>query len=90
MAVYTIIVLVRALTGRPMGYPVLEGPVHARLDARRDAALRGQPGLARLGRRARHPHGLRAGPTSLRLALQSSRILLLAGYLGWTVQILWR
>lgn len=29
-------------------------------------------------------------PDGLRLALQVSTLLLLAGYLGWTVQILWR
>jgi succinate dehydrogenase membrane anchor subunit len=31
-----------------------------------------------------------ARPDGLRLALQVSTILLLAGYLGWTVQVLWR
>jgi len=29
-------------------------------------------------------------PTGLRLALEISALILLAGYLGWTVQILWR
>ena len=29
-------------------------------------------------------------PDGLRLALQVATVLLLAGYLGWTVQVLWR
>src|SRR6187401_1063469 len=33
-------------------------PVLARLDEGRDVAVRLQPGLARVGRRARHSHGL--------------------------------
>src|SRR5205814_6981886 len=36
----------------------LAGAVRAGLDARSYAALRVQPSLACLGRRARHPHGL--------------------------------
>src|SRR5688500_18712293 len=37
----------------------MAGPVRARLDAHRHASVHGQPCLARLGRRTRHPHGLR-------------------------------
>ena len=58
MAVYSVIAVVVLLTGKPITLRRLARPVRAGLDAGRDAAVRREPRLARLGRDARHPDGL--------------------------------
>ena len=60
-----------------------------RLDARRDAALRREPRLARVGRRARHLHGLRQADRACASRSTCCVLLLLVAYVVWAVQILW-
>jgi len=89
IALYTIVVLVMFLTGRPLTYGVL-----------RDLFTQGWMRVATLMFAiavAWHAWvGVRdilmdyARPESLRLSLHVVTILLLFAYLGWTVQILWR
>ena len=89
IALYTLIVLVMFMTGRPMSYAVLK-----------DLFTQGWMRVATLifaVSVAWHAWvGVRdilmdyARPESLRLALHVITILLLLGYIGWTVQILWR
>jgi succinate dehydrogenase / fumarate reductase membrane anchor subunit len=89
MAVYSIIVALALLSGQPITYPVW-----------RDLFSRGWMRVATLlfaVSLAWHAWvGMRdilmdyAKPTGLRLALEIATLVVLAGYLGWTVQILWR
>jgi len=89
IALYTIVVLVMFLNGRPLTYGVL-----------RDLFTQGWMRVATLMFAiavAWHAWvGVRdilmdyARPESLRLFLHVVTILLLFAYLGWTVQILWR
>jgi succinate dehydrogenase / fumarate reductase, membrane anchor subunit len=89
IAVYSVIVLVMFMTGRPLSYGVL-----------RDLFTQGWMRVATLifaVAVAWHAWvGVRdilmdyARPESVRLSLHVVTILLLVGYLGWTVQILWR
>ena len=89
MAVYTVIVLVVFLTGQPIGYQVW-----------RDLFTQGWMRVATLlfaASLAWHAWvGVRdiimdyIKPTGLRLALESVVLLTIAGYLAWTIQILWR
>ena len=89
MAVYSIIVALALLSGQPITYPVW-----------RDLFSRGWMRVATLlfaVSLAWHAWvGMRdilmdyANPTGLRLALEIATLVVLAGYLGWTVQILWR
>ena len=89
MAVYSIIVALALLSGQPITYPVW-----------RDLFSRGWMRVATLlfaVSLAWHAWvGMRdilmdyAKPTALRLALEIGTLVILAGYLGWTVQILWR
>ena len=89
IALYSLIVLVMFMTGRPLSYPVLK-----------DLFTQGWMRVATLMFAvavAWHAWvGVRdilmdyARPESLRLSLHVITILLLLGYLGWTVQILWR
>lgn len=89
IALYALIVVVMFMTGRPMSYPVL-----------RDLFTHGWMRVGTLifaVSLAWHAWvGVRdilmdyARPDSLRFALQVASIVLIAVYLGWTVQILWR
>lgn len=89
IALYSLIVLVMFLTGRPLSYGVL-----------REVFTHGWMRVATLMFAiavAWHAWvGVRdilmdyARPESLRLSLHVVTILLLFAYLGWTVQILWR
>jgi succinate dehydrogenase / fumarate reductase membrane anchor subunit len=89
IAVYSLIVLVMFMTGRPLSYGVL-----------RELFTHGWMRVATLMFAiavAWHAWvGVRdilmdyARPESLRLSLHVVTILLLFAYLGWTVQILWR
>jgi succinate dehydrogenase / fumarate reductase membrane anchor subunit len=89
MAVYSVIVLVMFLTGRPVSYGVLK-----------DLFTQGWMRVATLlfvVSFAWHAWvGVRdilmdyARPDGLRLGLQVVTILIIAGYIGWAVQILWR
>ena len=89
IAVYTLVVLVMFITGRPLTYGVL-----------RDLFTQGWMRVATLMFAvavAWHAWvGVRdilmdyARPESVRLSLHVVTILLLLAYLGWTVQILWR
>jgi succinate dehydrogenase / fumarate reductase, membrane anchor subunit len=88
MAVYSVIVLVMFLTGRPMSYGVLK-----------DLFTHGWMRVATLlfvVSFAWHAWvGVRdilmdyARPDGLRLGLEVATLLVIASYLGWTVQILW-
>jgi succinate dehydrogenase / fumarate reductase membrane anchor subunit len=89
MAVYTVIVLVVFLTGRPFSYQIW-----------RDLFTQGWMRVATLlfaASLAWHAWvGVRdiimdyVKPTGLRLALESVVLLTIAGYLAWAIQILWR
>jgi succinate dehydrogenase / fumarate reductase membrane anchor subunit len=89
MAVYSVIVLVVLLGGRPITYAVWK-----------DLFTQGWMRVATLlfaASLAWHAWvGMRdilmdyVKPTGVRLALEVGVLLALAGYLGWTVQILWR
>ena len=89
MAVYSVIVLVMFLTGRPISYGVLK-----------DLFTQGWMRVATLlfvVSFAWHAWvGVRdilmdyARPDGLRLGLQVVTILIIAAYIGWAVQILWR
>jgi succinate dehydrogenase / fumarate reductase membrane anchor subunit len=89
IALYAVVVLVMFMTGRPLSYGVL-----------RDLFTQGWMRVATLifaVSIAWHAWvGVRdilmdyARPESLRLTLHVVTILLLLGYVGWTVQILWR
>lgn len=89
MAAYTVIVALALLSGQPITYPVW-----------RDLFSRGWMRVATLlfaFSLAWHAWvGMRdilmdyAKPTGLRLALEIATLVLLASYLGWTVQVLWR
>ena len=89
MAVYSIIVALALLSGQPITYPVW-----------RDLFSRGWMRVATLlfaVSLAWHAWvGMRdilmdyARPTGLRLFLEIVTVLVLAAYLGWTIQILWR
>ncbi|HUQ76205.1 MAG TPA: succinate dehydrogenase, hydrophobic membrane anchor protein [Burkholderiales bacterium] len=89
IVIYTLIVLVMFMTGRPLSYGVLK-----------DLFTQGWMRVATLMFAiavAWHAWvGVRdivmdyARPESLRLSLHVLTILLLLGYIGWTVQILWR
>lgn len=89
MAVYALIVAVVLLSGQPISYAVW-----------RDLFAQGWMRVATLvfaASLAWHAWvGMRdifmdyVKPTGLRLALEVLTVVLLAAYLGWTVQILWR
>lgn len=89
MAVYSIIIAVALLSGQPITYP-----------AWRELFSRGWMRVATLlfaVSLAWHAWvGMRdivmdyVRPTALRLALEVATLVILAGYLGWTVQVLWR
>jgi succinate dehydrogenase / fumarate reductase membrane anchor subunit len=89
MAVYSIIIAIALLSGQPITYPVW-----------RDLFSRGWMRVATAlfaVSLAWHAWvGMRdilmdyAKPTALRLALEIGTLVILASYLGWTVQILWR
>ena len=89
MAAYAIIVALAFLSGQPITYPVW-----------RDLFSRGWMRVATLlfaVSLAWHAWvGMRdilmdyAKPTGLRLALEIATLVILASYLGWTVQVLWR
>ena len=89
MAVYAVIALVVLLGGRPISYSVWK-----------DLFAQGWMRVATLlfaASLAWHAWvGMRdilmdyVKPTGVRLALEVAVLLVLAGYLGWTVQILWR
>jgi succinate dehydrogenase / fumarate reductase membrane anchor subunit len=89
IALYSLIALAVLLAGRPLTYPVL-----------RDLFAQGWVRVATLVfmvSLAWHAWvGVRdilmdyIKPDGLRLTLQVLTILLLAAYLGWTVQVLWR
>jgi len=89
MAVYSVIALVVLLGGRPISYAVWK-----------DLFAQGWMRVATLlfaASLAWHAWvGVRdilmdyAKPTGLRLSLQVLVLLVIAGYLGWTIQILWR
>ena len=89
MAVYSIIVALALLSGQPITYPVW-----------RDLFSRGWMRVATLLFAvclAWHAWvGMRdilmdyAKPTALRLALEIATLVILASYLGWAIQILWR
>ena len=89
MAVYSVILLVVLLGGRPITYAVW-----------RDLFAQGWMRVATLlfaVSLAWHAWvGMRdilmdyVKPTGVRLSLEVAVLLALAGYLGWTVQILWR
>ncbi len=89
MAAYSVILAIVLLTGQPMSYPVW-----------RDLFAQGWMRVATLlfaVSLAWHAWvGMRdilmdyVKPTAARLGLEILTLLLLAVYLGWTVQILWR
>ena len=89
MAVYTVILLVVLVGGMPITYPVWK-----------DLFAQGWMRVATLlfaASLAWHAWvGMRdilmdyVKPVGARLALQVAVLLAIAGYLGWTVQILWR
>jgi succinate dehydrogenase / fumarate reductase membrane anchor subunit len=89
MAVYTVILAVVMLGGKPISYPVW-----------RDLFQQGWMRVATLlfaASLAWHAWvGVRdilmdyVQPVGVRLTLQVLVLLTLAGYLGWTIQILWR
>jgi succinate dehydrogenase / fumarate reductase membrane anchor subunit len=89
MAVYSIIVAIALLSGHPITYPVW-----------RELFSRGWMRVATLlfaFSLAWHAWvGMRdilmdyARPTGLRLALEIATLVILASYLGWTAQVLWR
>ncbi|MEO8204457.1 MAG: succinate dehydrogenase, hydrophobic membrane anchor protein [Betaproteobacteria bacterium] len=89
MAIYTVIVLVVLLTGQPINYGVW-----------RDFFSQGWMRVATLLFAASLAWHAWAGvrdiimdyvkATSLRLALEAVVLLMLAGYLGWAIEILWR
>ena len=89
IAVYSVIVLAVVLLGRPLSYPVLKDLfAHGWM---RVATLLFMVCLvwhAWVGVRDILMDYVK--PDGLRLALQVATLLLLAGYLGWTVQVLWR
>ena len=89
IAVYSVIVLCVVLLGRPLSYPVLKDLFsHGWM---RVATLLFMVCLvwhAWVGVRDILMDYVK--PDGLRLALQVATLLLLAGYLGWTVQVLWR
>jgi succinate dehydrogenase / fumarate reductase, membrane anchor subunit len=89
MAVYTVILLVVLVSGEPITYPIWK-----------DLFAQGWMRVATLlfaASLAWHAWvGMRdilmdyVKPTGARLALEVAVLLTIAGYLGWTVQILWR
>ena len=89
MAVYSVIVVVILLTGRPITYPVW-----------RDLFAQGWMRVATLLFAASLAWHMWVGvrdilmdyvrPDGMRLALQVMTLLTIAGTLGWTIQILWR
>jgi succinate dehydrogenase / fumarate reductase membrane anchor subunit len=89
MAVYSVIVLAVLIGGVPISYPVWK-----------DLFAQGWMRVATLlfaASLAWHAWvGMRdilmdyVKPTGVRLALEVAVLLTLAGYLGWTVQVLWR
>jgi succinate dehydrogenase / fumarate reductase, membrane anchor subunit len=89
MAVYTVIVAIVLMSGQPITYGVW-----------RDLFAHGWMRVATLlfaASLAWHAWvGMRdilmdyVKPTGLRLSLEIVTLLVLAGYLGWTIQILWR
>ena len=89
MAVYSVIIAVVLMRGQPMNYGVW-----------RDLFSQGWMRVATLlfaASLACHAWvGIRdvlmdyVKPTGLRLALEVTTLLVLAGYLGWAIQILWR
>ncbi len=89
MAMYSVIVVAILLTGRPIAYPVW-----------RDLFAQGWMRVATLLFAASLAWHMWVGvrdilmdyvkPDGMRLALQVMTLLTIAGYLGWTIQILWR
>ena len=89
MAVYTVIILVVVMTGMPLSYEVW-----------RDLFTQGWMRVATLLFAVSLGWHMWVGirdvimdyvkPAGLRLALEVGVLLVIAGYLGWTVQILWR
>ena len=89
IAVYSVIAIVVILSGKPFSYPVLK-----------DLFAQGWMRVATLlfaASLAWHAWvGMRdilmdyVKPAGARLTLQVAVLLAIAGYLGWTVQILWR
>jgi succinate dehydrogenase / fumarate reductase membrane anchor subunit len=89
MAVYSVIVAIVVISGVPLSYPVW-----------RDLFSQGWMRVATLlfaASLAWHAWvGMRdilmdyVKPTGVRLTLEAAVLVVLAGYLGWTVQILWR
>ena len=89
MAVYSVIVVVVLMIGQPIGYAVW-----------RDFFAQGWMRVATLLFAASVAWHMWVGvrdilmdyvkPTGVRLSAQVLVLLVIAGYLGWTVQILWR
>jgi len=89
MAVYTVVVLVSLVGGRPITYAVWK-----------DLFAQGWMRVATLLFAASFAWHAWVGmrdilmdyvkPTGVRLALEVAVLLVLASYLGWTIQILWR
>lgn len=89
LAVYSVVLAVVLLTGEPITYPVWK-------DMFADGWMRVATLLFAVSLSWHAWVGARdilmdyAKPDGLRLALEVITILLLAGYLGWTIQVLWR
>jgi succinate dehydrogenase / fumarate reductase membrane anchor subunit len=89
IAVYSVIVLVMFMTGRPISYGVLR-------DLFSQGWMRVATLLAAIAVAWHAWVGVRdilmdyAKHDGLRLGLQVITILIIAAYVGWTVQILWR
>jgi succinate dehydrogenase membrane anchor subunit len=89
MAVYSVIVVVVLLTGRPITYAVWR-------DLFAEGWMRVATLLFALSLAWHSWVGVRdilmdyIKPDGLRLSLQVGALLVIAAYLGWTIQILWR
>jgi len=89
MAVYSVILLVMFMTGRPISYGVWK-------DLFSQGWMRVATLLFAVSLAWHAWVGVRdiimdyARPDGLRLALEVITILMIAAYIGWTVQILWR
>jgi len=89
MALYTLVLLVALMRGRPTDYGAWKGLFHngwmrvATLLFAVSLAWHAWVGVRDIVMDYIKPDGLRLG-------LQVVTILLLAGYVGWTVQVLWR
>ena len=89
IALYALIVLVMFLTGRPMSYPVLKDLfTHGWMRVATLLFVVSLAWHAWVGVRDILMDYIK--PDGLRLALQVLTLLMIAGYLGWTIQILWR